>query len=406
MRILFLTHLECGRCEHVVDAGELQNTCPRCGGPFLCRYDLEAVSRAVSPGDLSGREGGLWKYREFLPVSRGREVTLGEGGTPITRLERTGKRYGLSQLLMKDEGLNPTGSFKARGAAVGIARARELGARTVTLPTAGNAGGAWAAYAAQAGLKAHIFMPEDAPSMFRTECEIMGAGITLVPGLISDAGKAAEAKARSEGWFVASTLKEPYRIEGKKTMGLEIAESLGWRWPSAIIYPTGGGVGLIAIWKAVLELEEMGWVQGDRPRMVAVQASGCRPVVDAFRQGSADASFFEGARTVAAGMRVPGGIGHFLVLKAIYDSGGTAVDIDDGEIMKVMGEVGASEGQWICPEGAAAVAAVGQLAEDGYLCAEDEILILNTGSGVKYQDVVVDWQRKARKRTIPGRNDN
>ena len=387
---LFLSHLECARCGAEEDAHVLQNICAECGGAFLVRYDLESVGRALSPGDLENRDGeGLWRYRELLPVKPENYLTLGEGCTPILRLPAMGKEYGLPNLVVKDEGLNPTGSFKARGAAVGVARARELGAESVALPTAGNAGGAWAAYAARAGMDCHVFMPADAPAMFKSEALILGAHTYVIDGLISDAGRELEKAARTRGWFVASTLKEPYRIEGKKTMGLEIAESLGWRWPSAIIYPTGGGVGLIAIWKAVKELEQLGWIASDQvPRMVAVQASGCRPVVEAYRQGLRDTEPYRGASTVAAGIRVPGGLGHHLVLDAIYESGGTAVEVDDEEILQEMKVVASREGMWMCPEGAAAMAATRKLAQDGYLKPEEQVMVLNTGTGVKYQELV------------------
>lgn len=388
--MVYLTHLECGRCGAREEAQVLQNLCRSCGGPLLARYDLEAVGRAVGPADLERRKGeGMWKYGELLPSGPHTRLFLGEGDTPILHLGKLGRAYGLPRLLMKEEGLNPTGSFKARGAAVGVARARELGASSVALPTAGNAGGAWAAYAALAGLSCHVFMPADAPAMFKSEAMILGAKTYIVEGLISDAGRIMEEEAEREGWFVASTLKEPYRIEGKKTMGFEIAEALGWRWPSVILYPTGGGVGLIAIWKAVQELRQLGWMKDQEvPRMVAVQASGCRPVVEAFRRGLRDTEPYRDASTVAAGIRVPGGLGHFLVLEAIYDSGGTAVEVGDEEILEEMGVVASTEGLWICPEGAAAMAAARRLREEGFIQPEETVMVLNTGSGIKYQELV------------------
>ncbi len=384
----YLIRLECGRCQTSHDSEQLLNVCTACGGPLLARYDLEAIGKDVTRDALSQRPAGLWKFHELLPPCPGGQLTLGEGTTPLVKLSTLGGQWGLDHLLIKDEGRNPGGSFKDRGAAVGVARARELGATAVTLPTAGNAGGAWSAYAARAGLACHVFLPADAPRVFSSECVLHGAATWLVDGLISDAGRVAEEQALKHGWFVASTLKEPYRIEGKKTMGFEIAEQLGWRWPSAIVYPTGGGVGLIAIWKAVQELSSLGWVQGPLPRMVAVQASGCKPVVDAFRSGESDTSFYEGASTIAAGIRVPGGLGHFLVLDAIYASGGTALDIADPEIIETQKLVARQEGIWICPEGAAAVAATRRLTASGCFESGDTVLVLNTGSGVKYMELL------------------
>jgi threonine synthase len=375
-----LSHLECGRCGRRHEADKPQNLC-ECDTPLLARYDLDAVT--VSTADIARRPPDLWRYRELLPVRAPENVvTLGEGMTPILPLPGYGARIGVPNLLVKEEGLLPTGSFKARGAAVGVSRARELGIERITMPTNGNAGAAWATYAARAGMASLIVMPEGAPAITRMECAMAGARLYIVDGLIGDAGRLA-AQAVDDGWFNTSTLKEPYRIEGKKTMGLEIVEQLGWRMPDVIVYPTGGGVGLIGIRKALDELVALGWVTGPLPRLVAVQSTGCAPIVRAFRKGTDTAEPWENAETVAFGINVASAIGDFLILSAIRDTGGTAVAVDDADILAQQAAA-ATEGVLMCPEGAATLAAVAQLRESGWLAGSEEVVVLNTGSDLKY----------------------
>ncbi len=384
-----LSHLECGRCGSRYDATVVQGLCS-CGSPLLARYDLDRVAALVSRREIGGRGPDLWRYHELLPVGDpARIVSLGEGMTPLLAMPRLGRALGLPALLMKDEGLVPTGTFKARGAAVGVSRAAELGVTGVAMPTNGNAGAAWAVYAARAGLRSLIVMPAGAPAITRAECAAAGAELYLVDGLIGDAGRlVAAALPGRPGFQDVSTLKEPYRLEGKKTMGLEIAEQLGWRLPSVIVYPTGGGVGIIGIYKALLELRELGWVTGDLPRLVAVQASGCAPIVTAFAGGARQSEPWPDARTVAFGLTVPKALGDFLVLDALYATGGTAVAVDDEELLADQREVARLEGCFICPEGAACFSAVRRLRESGWLSGSDEVVVLNTGTGLKYPDTV------------------
>jgi threonine synthase len=378
-----LTHLECGRCGTRHDASVPQNLCG-CGSPLLARYDLERVAAAVSPATVAERTPDLWRYRELLPVAaRENVVSLGEGMTPILPLAGYGARIGVPRLLAKDEGLLPTGSFKARGAAVGVARARELGVERITMPTNGNAGAAWATYATRAGLAALVVMPVDAPPITRAECVLAGARLFLVDGLIGDAGALA-GQAVEHGWFSTATLKEPYRIEGKKTMGLEIVEQLGWRMPDVIVYPTGGGVGLIGIHKALRELSAMGWLTGPLPRLVAVQAEGCAPIVRAFEAGHETAEPWPDASTVAFGINVPSAIGDFLMLAALRDTAGTAIAVPDADILAAQTACAATEGMLMCPEGAATLVAVERLRESGWLSGDEEVVVLNTGSALKY----------------------
>jgi threonine synthase len=384
-----LTHLECARCAERYDADKPQNVC-RCGAPLLARYDLDRAGAAVSPPGLAARRPDLWRYRELLPVrDPGNVVTLGEGMTPIVPLPGYGRRVGVPGLLVKDEGLLPTGSFKARGAAVGVSRAHELGVRQLTLPTNGNAGAAWATYAARAGMECLVVMPEDAPQVTRKECLAAGARVYIVDGLIGDAGRLA-GQAVGRGWFNASTLREPYRIEGKKTMGIEIVEQLGWRVPDVIVYPTGGGVGLIGIRKALDELTALGWITGRLPRLVAVQSSGCAPIVRAFEEGADTAEPWpaDQARTVAFGINVASALGDFLILSAVRDSKGTAIAVDDREILAEQASCAAADGVLMCPEGAATLAAVRRLRADGWLDGDEEVLVLNTGSALKYADAL------------------
>ncbi|GAA4065537.1 threonine synthase [Actinomadura miaoliensis] len=394
MSFSHLSHLECGRCGADHAADRPQNLCRTCGSPLLARYDLAAVRAAVRPADLARRPPDLWRYHELLPVGRADAVvTLGEGMTPLLPMPRYGERIGLPGLLMKDEGLVPTGSFKARGAAVGVSRAAELGIKRLAMPTNGNAGAAWSVYGARAGLTTTVVMPADAPRITRRECVAAGADLHVVDGLISDAGRmVGELVAREHGEvFDASTLKEPYRIEGKKTMGLEIVEQLGWRPPDVIIYPTGGGVGLIGIHKALSELAELGWITGAPPRLVAVQAAGCAPIVRAFERGERESEFWSGARTVAFGINVPRPLGDFLILDALAETSGTAISVTDDELLADLRTVAALEGAFVCPEGAAAFTAARKLRESGWLAEDDQVVVLNTGAGLKYpQTVPVD----------------
>lgn len=401
----FLSHLECSRTGERYDADVLQGT-SAAGAPLLARYDLDHVRAAVTPQDIAGRAPTLWRYRELLPVrDAAHVVSLGEGMTPLLQMPAYGRRAGLSRLLMKDEGLIPTGTFKARGAAVGVSRAYELGVRGVAMPTNGNAGAAWALYAARAGLASLIAMPGDAPPITVAECQVAGAEVYRVDGLIGDAGRLVGAAVKDrDGYQEVSTLKEPYRLEGKKTMGYELAEQLGWRMPDVILYPTGGGVGIIGIHKALLELKELGWVAGDLPRLVAVQAAGCAPIVEAFGKGAGESEPFADARTVAFGITVPKALGDFLVLDAVYATGGTAIAVTDEEILRAQAEVAALEGAFICPEGAACFAALEPLRESGRIGAGEEVVVLNTGAGVKYPETVrVDAPLLAKDDRIPGR---
>ena len=384
-----LHHLDCPRCHTSYDAHVLQGLCSADGSPLLARYDLDAV--AASPGDLSGRAPDLWRYHELLPVSSPEHVvTLGEGMTPLLPAPRLGADLGLDRLWVKDDGLLPTGSFKARGAAVGVSRAKELGATALAMPTNGNAGAAWSTYAARAGLRTAVAMPLDAPRITRAETVVTGGDLHLVDGLISDAGRliGAAVQASDDDWFEVSTLKEPYRIEGKKTMGLEIAEQLGWRMPDVIVYPTGGGVGLIGIHKALREIRELGWVEGDLPRLVCVQATGCAPIVTAFEAGATESVLVENSATVAFGINVPKPLGDFLVLDALRDTDGTAVAVTDDALLADLSTTARLEGMFLCPEGAATVSAARALVASGWLSREDEVVLLNTGAGVIYPDTV------------------
>ncbi|QPP07367.1 threonine synthase [Streptomyces bathyalis] len=384
-----LSHLECSRTGTTFDADVVQGTSD-VGAPLLARYDLGRVAATVTREQIASRAPDLWRYRELLPVRGERHVcSLGEGMTPLLRLPRYGAQLGVPGLLMKDEGLIPTGSFKARGAAVGVSRAAELGARGVAMPTNGNAGAAWSVYAARAGLGSLIAMPVDAPEITRTECVVAGAELSLVDGLIGDAGKlVAAAVAERDGFQEVSTLKEPYRLEGKKTMGYEIAEQLGWRTPDVILYPTGGGVGIIGIHKALLEMRELGWLEGELPRLVAVQAEGCAPIVEAYERGESESRPVKDAHTVAFGITVPKALGDFLVLDAVRQTDGTAISVTDEELLAAQGELARAEGAFVCPEGAACFAAVHRLRDSGWLRGDERVVVLNTGSGLKYPETV------------------
>ncbi len=349
------------------------------------RYDLALLRESWSLDSFASAPDSMWRYAPALPVQLATSIiSLGEGMTPLLPVPRTGERIGASDLLIKNEGLNPTGSFKARGLSCAVSMCVELGIRKLAIPSAGNAASALAAYAAAAQIEAHIFMPQDVPQSNFIECKAYGAHVTLVDGLISDCARIVSERAPHEGWFDISTLKEPYRIEGKKTMGYELAEQLGWELPDAILYPTGGGVGMIGMWKAFDEMEALGWIESKRPKMIAVQAEGCQPVVRAFNEGAERSRFWDGAATVASGLRVPKPLGDFLVLRAVRESGGTAIAVADTELIDAGIQLATEEGIFISPEGAACIVGAQRLLRDGFLKRDDRIVIYNTGSGLKY----------------------
>jgi len=381
---MFLTHLECTLCGLRHDWTRLQNLCTACQKPLFAIVDLAAASRTLTRDVLATRERSLWRYREVLPLPANAEpVSLGEGGTPLLRAKRFGENV---DLWIKDESLNPTQSFKARGMAVAVSMAKHLGTTQLAAPSAGNAGGALAAYAARAGLEAHIFMPRDTPRANIVECRELGAHVTLIDGLITDCGAEIARRKDAEGWFDMSTLKEPYRVEGKKTLGYELAEQLSWRLPDVILYPTGGGTGLIGMWKAFDEMETLGWIDQKRPRMFSVQASGCAPIVRAFEAGEKTAPEFPNARTVASGLRVPKAIGDFIMLRILRESNGGAIAVDDEDMIRAVREVGSSEGLFVAPEGAACFAALKSLCATGKIDNGERVVIFNTSSGIKYLD--------------------
>ncbi|MEP6704687.1 MAG: threonine synthase [Acidobacteriota bacterium] len=390
-----ITHLECALCGMRHEARTLQNLCVECGKPLLVRYDLEKAAETLKPDSLSSRESSLWRYREVLPVENAANVvSFGEGWTPLLKADKLAASLPIKlELYIKDEGQNPTQSFKARGMTAAISMAKELGVKKVAVPSAGNAAGAMAAYAALAGMEAFIFMPSDTPRANVVECEQTGANVTLIDGLITDCGKIVAERKEAEGWFDVSTLKEPYRVEGKKTMGYELFEQFRpiqnpkskiQNLPDVIIYPTGGGTGLIGMWKAFDEMEQMGWIDSRRPRMITVQSETCAPIVRAFENGERFADEFENASTVASGLRVPKAIGDFLILDAIRASGGTAIAVNDRELVKAVGEIGAATGIFTAPEGAACLPALRRLIEDGSVQEGETIVLFNTGSGIKY----------------------
>ncbi|TSB45451.1 threonine synthase [Alkalicoccobacillus porphyridii] len=388
MKYSYVSHLECPKCHTAYQKNEVHHLC-ECGSPLLVHYDLEALKKDMPEPIPSERQSDLWRYHELLPLEEPTNlVSLGEGMTPLVPMTNIGRDMGIFHLLMKDEGMVPSGSFKARGAAVGISKAKELGIKEIAMPTNGNAGAAWSLYAARAGIKATIVMPEDAPEITRRECVVAGASLHLIDGLISDAGKVVAQAVKDYGLYDASTLKEPYRIEGKKTMGLELAEQLNWSMPNVILYPTGGGVGLIGIYKALLELKELGWVEGNLPRLVAVQSTGCAPIVQAWQDKKTLSEYWENSQTQAFGINVPKALGDFLVLDAIYQTNGCAVAIDDEVMLQELHTIGAMEGAFICPEGAAAFAAARELKQKGWIGDEETVVILNTGQGIKYPDTV------------------
>jgi threonine synthase len=381
-----VTHLECALCGRRHEAGVLQNLCTECGKPLLVRYDLNAAGRTLTKDSLWGRESSLWRYREVLPVADSANVvSLGEGWTPLLAAGKLAESLPVKlNLFIKDEGQNPTQSFKARGMTAAISMANELGVKKLAVPSAGNAAGAMAAYAARAGMEAHIFMPSDTPHANIVECRQTGANVTLIDGLITDCGKIVAERKEAEGWFDVSTLKEPYRVEGKKTMGYELAEQFDWKLPDLIFYPTGGGTGLIGMWKAFDEMEQMGWIGRKRPRMISVQSATCAPIVRAFERGKRFADEFENAATVASGLRVPKAIGDFLILDAVRASNGTAIAVTDHELIDAVGEIGAATGIFAAPEGAACLPALRKMIADGLMKEGETVVIFNTGSGIKY----------------------
>lgn len=388
MRFSYISHLYCPKCSSTYDMNQVQQLC-ECGAPLLVEYDLDSLKENWKQTDLVGRRNDLWRYHELLPVNNEENiVSMGEGMTPLVLMEKLGEDMGIPQLYIKDEGIIPTGTFKARGAAVGVSKAKELGVKELAMPTNGNAGAAWSLYAAKSGITSMIVMPVDAPMITRNECAVAGANLYLVNGLISDAGKIVAQAVKEHNLYDVSTLKEPYRIEGKKTMGLEIAEQLGWKVPDVILYPTGGGVGLIGIHKALKELQQLGWIGEKMPRLVAVQSDGCAPIVKAWKEGKTESEFWEQSETIAFGINVPKALGDFLVLRAIYDTDGCAVSVNDQDIIEELKLISRKEGTFVCPEGAAAFLAARQLRKEGWIKETDQVVVLNTGAGIKYPNTV------------------
>ena len=384
-----LSHLECTACKKTYDADVVATLCPACKKVLYARYDLARAARTLTRESVVSRPRGMWRWREIMPVRDARHiVTLGEGDTPLLPAPRLGATIGMTRLFLKEEGLCPTGSFKARGISAAVSRAVELGVRKMAVPSAGNAASALAAYGARAGIEVHIFMPVDTPALNIKEDAIYGADVTLVRGLINDCGAIVKRRAAAEGWFDVSTLKEPYRAEGKKTMGLEIAEQLGWELPDAIVYPTGGGTGIVGMWKAFDELEALGMIDRRRPKMISVQAEGCAPIVRAFDQGLDHAPPWENATTQASGLRVPAAVADYLILKAVRDSGGTALTVSEKGIVDAMYEIGKTEGVFAAPEGAATWAATKTLVARGTLVKDARVVLFNTGTGLKYPELV------------------
>ena len=385
---MHVKNLECANCHRHYEPRQLHNVCLDCGKPLLVRYDLRRIAKIVSRQNLATRTSDLWRYREMLPVAREDNiVSLGEGWTPLLQAPRLGASIGVDELFIKDESLNPTQSFKARGMSVAVSMAKELGATKLAAPSAGNAAGALAAYCARAGLEAHLFMPRDTPRANIIECEVAGAHVTLIDGLITDCGAEVARRKAAEGWFDVSTLKEPYRVEGKKTLGYELAEQLHWTLPDVIVYPTGGGTGLVGMWKAFEEMQTLGWIGEKRPRMITVQAEGCAPIVRAFDKGERFAAEFENAHTVASGLRVPKAIGDFLILDALRESGGKAVSVTDAALLAGAREIARTEGIFAAPEGGACVPALRKLVASGDVKANERVVLFNTGSGIKYLDL-------------------
>jgi threonine synthase len=384
----FLTNLECGLCGKEYDAAQIWNLSPCCGKPLLAKYDIDKVKKVFTRHTLKERVNTLWRYKEMLPVLNETNIlSLGEGFTPLKKASRLGKTLNHENLFIKDESLNPTTSFKARGLCMAISKAKELGITEVSIPSAGNAAGAMCAYASVAGMKSYVFMPVDVPKPFIAECRAFGAEITLINGLITDCGKAAAELVKKYNRFDVSTLKEPYRLEGKKTMGYEIAEQMNWNLPDVIIYPTGGGTGLVGMWKAFDEMEKLGWIGSKRPRMVSVQSTGCAPIIRAFDENKEFAEPWTGAATIADGLRVPAAVGDFLILRAIRESNGTAIAVDDKEIFDASNMIARNEGIFSAPEGGATLAAFIHLKKSGWIKDNDSVVLFNTGSGHKYMSL-------------------
>jgi threonine synthase len=382
----YLSHLECSRCGELLDADRIWNLCPECHKPLLARYDMARAKQEFPREALAGRAMTLWRYAEMLPVRNPHHrLCLGEGCTPLIHATRLGEAVGMDNLYLKDEGLNPTGSFKARGLGMAVSRAHELGVTEVSIPSAGNAAGAMSAYAALAGMRSFVFMPKDVPRPFISECRALGAEVTLIDGLITDCGKAAAVGVEQHGRFDISTLKEPYRLEGKKTMGYEMAEQMAWTLPDVIIYPTGGGTGLVGMWKAFGEMEQLEWLDHRRPRMVTVQSEGCAPMVKAFAAGEEFAEPWPEAATIADGLRVPAAVGDFLILRALRESNGTAVAVPDDTMMAAANLIGRTQGIFACPEGGAVLAACRRLLAAGWIQPSEKVVLFNTGSGHKYE---------------------
>lgn len=380
----YVKNLECSSCSLEFPASKAVQLCSSCQNPLLVRYNLEEIKKNFNKEDLINRPSNLWRYYELLPVGKGHIISMGEGMTPLLHLNKVSQKYNLPNIYLKDEGLLPTGTFKARGAAVGVSKARELGVNTFIMPTNGNAGAAWSMYAARADINSVVVMPEDVPYITKYQCKMAGAKVYLVKGLINDAGKIVAKAVEKYGWYDASTLKEPYRIEGKKTMGLEIAEQLNWKLPDVIIYPTGGGVGLIGIYKALVELFEIGWIEGKMPKFVAVQAEGCAPIVKAFEEKKTISQLWKNSHTVAFGINVPKALGDFLVLRIINKTGGQAVSVSEDEILESQYEITTKEGIFICPEGGATFAALKKLKAQGLIKNNEKIVLINTGTGLIY----------------------
>ncbi len=382
----FLTHLKCYECHKTYDCSQVQTYCLDCQAPLLAQYDLESASIVLDQNEFRTRPLGMWRWHEILPVhNEFNRIFLGEGDTPLLHLTNLGARLGLTHLYAKDESLNPTGTFKARGLSAAVSKAKELGIKKVIIPTAGNAGGAMAAYAARGGMNAFIVMPKDTPEANIIESRITGASIQLVDGLISEAARVSEERARLEGWFDVSTFKEPYRVEGKKTMGYELAESFHWELPEVIVYPTGGGTGLVGMWKAFKEMMLMGWVRNQtQPRMVAVQSDGCAPVVEAFLANSPGCDFWQGAQTIASGLRVPKSFADRIILNDLRESNGNAVAVSDIEILEAQKTLAKSEGIFAAPEGAATLAGLLKLLDQNWVQKDERVVLFITGTGLKY----------------------
>ena len=385
----YISHLECTVTAQTYPLDKPLGTSPASGKVLFPRYDLTKLRQDVDPKKFQSRPSNMWKYFELMPVQDPNNViTLGEGDTPLMHAQNLARKFGLENLYIKDEGVNPTGSFKARGLSAAVSKAKELNQMRLTMPTAGNAGSAMAAYAAKAGMEAHIFMPKDAPESNKIECTALGSTVHLIDGLIGDAGRISQEKAREEGLFDLSTLREPYRVEGKKTMGLELAEQLGWKTPDVIIYPTGGGTGIVGIWKAFEELRELGWIDSPQPKFVSIQAEGCQPLVRAFEKGLTTAEPHENASTLASGLRVPGVFADYIILDIIRQTGGTALAVSDREMLDAMNELASAEGIFAAPEGAATLVGLKKLIKQDFFHGHETIVLLNTGSGLKYLDVL------------------